>query len=154
MSPGGQAKLLRVWRRKTSSGSAVEPIHTDARVIAATNQNLVDMVRAQNFARICFFRLNVVTLELPPLRAWRRHSAAGRHFLAEFCRRLVASRRSFPPMHASGCGILGRATSANCETSWSGWRILAGGGEIEGKIWSLFLAPTQASAGVRQCQMT
>jgi len=44
------------------------PIHTDARVIASTNQNLAKMVRERRFREDLFFRLNVVTLELPPLR--------------------------------------------------------------------------------------
>ncbi|MFP6752898.1 MAG: sigma-54-dependent Fis family transcriptional regulator, partial [Pirellulaceae bacterium] len=69
MSPGGQAKLLRVLEEKTVvrvGGSA--PIRTDARVIAATNQNLAEMVREKKFREDLYYRLNVVTLELPPLR--------------------------------------------------------------------------------------
>jgi len=69
MSPGGQAKLLRVLEEKTVvrvGGSA--PIRTDARVIAATNQNLAEMVREKRFREDLYYRLNVVTLELPPLR--------------------------------------------------------------------------------------
>ena len=69
LSPGGQAKLLRVLEEKTVvrvGGSA--PIRTDARVIAATNQNLAEMVREKRFREDLYYRLNVVTLELPPLR--------------------------------------------------------------------------------------
>ena len=69
LSPGGQAKLLRVLEEKVVvrvGGS--RPIHTDARVIAATNQNLAQMVRERRFREDLYFRLNVVTLELPPLR--------------------------------------------------------------------------------------
>lgn len=69
MSPGGQAKLLRVLEEKVVvrvGGST--PIPTNARIIAATNQNLAELVREKRFREDLFFRLNVVTLELPPLR--------------------------------------------------------------------------------------
>jgi Nif-specific regulatory protein len=69
LSPGGQAKLLRVLEEKTVvrvGGSA--SIRADARVIAATNQNLAEMVRKKRFREDLYYRLNVVTLELPPLR--------------------------------------------------------------------------------------
>ncbi|MGI8980130.1 MAG: sigma 54-interacting transcriptional regulator [Pirellulaceae bacterium] len=70
MSLGGQAKLLRVLEEKVVvrvGGSATIP--TDARVLAATNQNLAELVRAKQFREDLFFRLNVVTLDLPPLRS-------------------------------------------------------------------------------------
>src|SRR5207302_1665304 len=69
MSLGGQAKLLRVLEEKVVvrvGGS--KTIRTDARVIAATNRNLIEMVRAKKFREDLYFRLNVVTLQLPPLR--------------------------------------------------------------------------------------
>jgi transcriptional regulator with GAF, ATPase, and Fis domain len=69
MSLSGQAKLLRVLEEKVVvrvGGS--NPIHTDARVIAATNQDLAAMVREKRFREDLFFRLNVVTIELPALR--------------------------------------------------------------------------------------
>ncbi len=69
MSLGGQAKLLRVLEEKIVvrvGGST--PIRTDVRVIAATNQNLAELVRQKRFREDLYFRLNVVTLKLPPLR--------------------------------------------------------------------------------------
>ncbi|NLX55662.1 MAG: sigma-54-dependent Fis family transcriptional regulator [Planctomycetaceae bacterium] len=69
MSLGGQAKLLRVLEEKLVvrvGGS--NSIHTDARVLAATNQQLAELVRQKRFREDLYFRLNVVTLELPPLR--------------------------------------------------------------------------------------
>ncbi len=69
MSPGGQAKLLRVLEEKVVvrvGGST--PIPVDVRIIAATNQDLVEMVRAKKFREDLYFRLTVVTLHLPPLR--------------------------------------------------------------------------------------
>lgn len=69
LSLAGQAKLLRVLEDKivTRVGSE-RPIQTDVRVIAATNQELVKLVREKRFREDLFFRLNVVTLQLPPLR--------------------------------------------------------------------------------------
>ena len=69
MSLSGQAKLLRVLEDKTVvrvGGS--RPIHTEVRILAATNQDLAAMVRQKKFREDLFFRLNVVSLELPPLR--------------------------------------------------------------------------------------
>jgi Nif-specific regulatory protein len=69
LSLSSQSKLLRVLEEKTLvrvGGST--PIHTDARLLAATNQNLAEMVRAKRFREDLYFRLNVVTLDLPPLR--------------------------------------------------------------------------------------
>lgn len=69
MSLSGQAKLLRVLEDKTVvrvGGSRT--IATQARVVAATNQNLAELVRQRRFREDLFFRLTVVTLEIPPLR--------------------------------------------------------------------------------------
>ena len=69
MSLNGQAKLLRVLEDKTVvrvGGST--PVHTEVRILAATNQDLAKMVREKKFREDLFFRLNVVSLELPPLR--------------------------------------------------------------------------------------
>ena len=69
MSPGGQAKLLRVLEQKVITrvgGSQSIPIN--ARVIAATNAHLAEAVRAKKFREDLYFRLNVVTLDLPSLR--------------------------------------------------------------------------------------
>ena len=84
LSLGGQAKLLRVLEEKIVvhvGGS--KNIHTDVRVIAATNQDLADLVRQKKFREDLYFRLNVVTLVLPPLRErTERHHAAGGILLA------------------------------------------------------------------------
>ncbi|MEX0820243.1 MAG: sigma-54-dependent Fis family transcriptional regulator, partial [Pirellulaceae bacterium] len=95
MSPSGQAKLLRVLEEKVvvRVGGSL-PIHTDARIIAATNQKLAELVRAKRFREDLYFRLNVVTLELPPLRDRGDDiMMLAEHFLEEFC--LKARRR--PP---------------------------------------------------------
>ncbi|WP_237607704.1 sigma-54-dependent Fis family transcriptional regulator [Roseimaritima sediminicola] len=69
LSPGGQAKLLRVLEEKVIvrvGGSASIPV--DVRVVAATNRSLAEMVREKTFREDLYFRLNVVSLQLPPLR--------------------------------------------------------------------------------------
>ncbi len=88
MSAGGQAKLLRVLEEKIVyrvGGS--QPIHTDVRIIAATNRQLADTVRSGRFRQDLFFRLTVVTIQLPPLRERRDDILPlAEHFLDQFCR--------------------------------------------------------------------
>jgi len=72
MSPGLQAKLLRVTQdgRFQRIGSNRE-IRTNARILAASNRNLEEEVKAGRFREDLFYRLNVVELNLPPLRERR-----------------------------------------------------------------------------------
>ena len=72
MSPALQAKLLRVTQdgRFQRVGSNQE-IHTNARILAASNRNLDDEVKAGRFREDLFYRLNVVELNVPPLRERR-----------------------------------------------------------------------------------
>jgi two-component system, NtrC family, response regulator AtoC len=64
-----QVKMLRVLQeRKTTRLGSTTPIPINARIIAATNKNLEEMVRAGTFREDLFYRLNVVRIELPPLR--------------------------------------------------------------------------------------
>src|SRR5438445_133777 len=69
MSPPLQAKLLRVTQagRFNRVGSNAE-IQTNARILAATNRNLEEEVKAGRFREDLFYRLNVMDLNIPPLR--------------------------------------------------------------------------------------
>ena len=100
LSLGGQAKLLRVLEEKVVvrvGGS--KTLATDVRVIAATNQNLAEMVRAKRFRQDLFFRLNVVTLQLPPLRDRPGDVVLlAEYFLGDFSRR---ARRNTPVLSAA-----------------------------------------------------
>ncbi|HEX7446256.1 MAG TPA: sigma 54-interacting transcriptional regulator [Pirellulales bacterium] len=109
LSHGGQSKLLRVLEEKLVvrvGGS--KPIHTDARVIAATNQDLAAMVADKRFRQDLYFRLNVVTLQIPPLRERREDILLlAEYFLADFCKKarrpvlhLTASARQRLEQHA------------------------------------------------------
>ncbi|WP_053361687.1 sigma-54-dependent Fis family transcriptional regulator [Bacillus sp. FJAT-27251] len=65
-----QAKLLRVLQeREFYRVGGTSKIKVDVRIIAATNQNLEEMVRQGQFREDLYYRLNVISLNIPPLRA-------------------------------------------------------------------------------------
>jgi two-component system response regulator AtoC len=69
MSPHLQAKLLHVLQDgEYSRLGGVRPLQLRARVLALTNRNLEDAVARGEFRRDLYFRLNVIRIELPPLR--------------------------------------------------------------------------------------
>jgi DNA-binding NtrC family response regulator len=81
MHPRLQAKLLRaVQEREIDRVGGLQPIRVDIRLIATSNRDLEAEVRAGNFREDLFFRLNVVHLEVPPLRERPKDVA----LLAEF----------------------------------------------------------------------
>lgn len=64
-----QVKMLRVLQeRKITRLGGTSPLPINARIIAATNKNLEDMVHEGSFREDLFYRLNVVRIEIPPLR--------------------------------------------------------------------------------------
>lgn len=70
ISPRLQSRLLRVLQEKEVLRIGGESIlNVDARVIAATNHNLYDLVQKGEFREDLFFRINVLNLKVPPLRA-------------------------------------------------------------------------------------
>jgi Transcriptional regulator containing GAF, AAA-type ATPase, and DNA binding domains len=69
LAPHLQAKLLRVLQeREFERVGGVKPIKSNVRIIAATNRNLQEEVKKGNFREDLFFRLNVVRINVPPLR--------------------------------------------------------------------------------------
>jgi two-component system response regulator AtoC len=69
MAPGLQAKLLQVLQDGEFSRLGGETdVRVDARIIAATNRNLEEAVRNGEFREDLYYRLNVVTIHIPPLR--------------------------------------------------------------------------------------
>ncbi|HEX8735126.1 MAG TPA: sigma 54-interacting transcriptional regulator [Pyrinomonadaceae bacterium] len=69
LAPHLQAKLLRVLQeREFTRVGGVQTLKTNVRIIAATNQNLQENVKKGSFREDLFFRLNVVQINVPPLR--------------------------------------------------------------------------------------
>jgi two-component system response regulator AtoC len=69
MSLGTQKKLLRVLQeREFERVGGNTPIKVDVRVIAATNRDLLDEVEAGRFRADLYYRINVITVQMPPLR--------------------------------------------------------------------------------------
>jgi DNA-binding NtrC family response regulator len=72
LSPAMQAKLLRaIEQKEVMPVGANEPVHVEARVLAATNKNLLAEVEAGRFREDLYYRLDVVSVRLPPLRERR-----------------------------------------------------------------------------------
>ena len=68
MSPSMQVKLLRVLQEKEMIRlGAIAPVKVDVRIIAATNRDIREEMNTGRFRNDLYFRLNVVTLRLPPL---------------------------------------------------------------------------------------
>jgi DNA-binding NtrC family response regulator len=82
-----QVKLLRVLQQKeVEPVGASKPVSVNVRIISATNRNLEKLVQERKFREDLFFRLNVLQIELPPLRERRQDiPLLARHFIERFC---------------------------------------------------------------------
>jgi transcriptional regulator with GAF, ATPase, and Fis domain len=150
MSLGGQAKLLRVLEEKivVRVGGSTS-IHTDARVLAATNQNLAEMVRQKRFREDLYYRLNVVTLDLPPLRERGDDIVLlAEHFLRDFC---LKARRKPPKFTESAIRrLLGHNWPGNVRELRNMMERLAylvAGEKIDAGDLAFILSPEQQSPG-------
>jgi PAS domain S-box-containing protein len=69
ISPALQVRLLRVLQEKTYDPlGGTQSLKTSARILAATNQDLASLVKKGKFRQDLYYRINVVAVELPPLR--------------------------------------------------------------------------------------
>jgi two-component system NtrC family response regulator len=88
LDPSSQVKLLRVLQDRTYEvlGSSV-PRSVDVRVISATNRNLAEMVARGEFREDLLYRLNLITIQMPPLRERRGDiGELSRYFLDSLAR--------------------------------------------------------------------
>ena len=94
-----QTKLLRVLQERRIERLGSEgSFPVDVRIVAATNQDLEGAVALRTFREDLFYRLNVVTIHLPPLRDRREDiPALMTHFLAAFSREQQAPPKVFSP---------------------------------------------------------
>jgi two-component system NtrC family response regulator len=85
MKPALQAKLLRVLEsREFSRLGGTKPITVDVRVIAATNRNLDEAVARGEFRQDLYYRLKVISLQMPALREQREDiPLLARHYLQQ-----------------------------------------------------------------------
>jgi two-component system response regulator AtoC len=94
-----QAKLLRFLETRSFrrlGGTA--DIAINARIVAATNRNLAEMVRAGHFREDLYYRLNVIPIQLPALRERGKDILlVARHFLERFCRELGRPPKQLTP---------------------------------------------------------
>ena len=83
-----QAKLLRVLQeREVQRLGSSDTLKVNVRVIAASNLDLLERVKQNKFREDLFYRLNVVPIQMPPLRARPTDiSLLARHFVAKICR--------------------------------------------------------------------
>jgi DNA-binding NtrC family response regulator len=107
-----QVKLLRALQEgAVEAVGGKKPVKVDVRIISATNRKLLDRVKGGHFREDLFYRLHVLPLTIPPLRA-RREDIPHllRHFLARFG---AEENRSIT-------GISGEAMAHLCQLDWPG----------------------------------
>lgn len=109
LSLATQARLLRVLQERCFERvGSVQSIHVDVRIITATNRPLEEMVEEGTFRKDLYYRLNVFSLELPPLR--ERQSdilLLAEHFLDTFAK---VNNREKPKLSQAVCEMLERYT--------------------------------------------
>ncbi len=99
MTLSAQAKVLRVVQEMTFERVGGEKsLHVDVRIISATNKDIQAEIRAGRFREDLFFRLNVVPIQVPPLRERREDiPVLAEHFLRSLARPGATVAKGFTP---------------------------------------------------------
>jgi DNA-binding NtrC family response regulator len=99
MSPHLQAKLLRVLEEKSFRRiGGIQDLHVDVRVIASTHAPLEKAISEQRFREDLYYRLNVITIDIPPLRERREDiPVLAEHFLRHFSGEFRNGGRTLAP---------------------------------------------------------
>jgi len=105
MSLETQAKLLRaIQEKRFERVGGNQPLAVDVRIIAATNQNLEEMVNSGRFREDLYYRIKVVEVRVPPLRERPEDIAPlALHFLEEACKSFGAGRKTLSPEAMRAC---------------------------------------------------
>ena len=107
-----QAKILRVIQERTFTRlGSTKPIEVDVRILAATNKNIEEMIDEGSFREDLYYRLNVVSIEIPPLRDRKEDiPLLAQHFL-----------KKYTSIHGKRIkGISREAMDELCSYSWPG----------------------------------
>ena len=123
ISPVMQVRLLRaIQEREVQRVGSNQTLAVDVRLIAATHRNLAEEVSAGRFRQDLYYRLNVVTIEIPPLRRRREDiPQLAQHFLKRYTERNRKTVKGFTPqamdllIHYPWPGNI-----RELETRWSG----------------------------------
>tara|TARA_R110002073_G_scaffold256799_4_gene419366 strand:- start:11549 stop:12910 length:1362 start_codon:yes stop_codon:yes gene_type:complete len=99
MSAKSQVDLLRVLESRVFTRvGGEELIHTDVRIVSATNRSVHELIEEGVFREDLFYRLNVIPIEVPPLRARREDiPLLVEHFLEQFCTRHSRDAKQLSP---------------------------------------------------------
>jgi DNA-binding NtrC family response regulator len=98
LSPAVQVKILRVLQEGEYEPVGGHTVKSDARIIAATNRDLRAEVDAGRFREDLYYRLNVISVTAPPLRARREDvPLLVDHFVGLYCKKNSRARLTIPP---------------------------------------------------------
>ena len=111
LSPAVQVKLLRVLQEGEYEPVGGRPEKSDARIVAATNRDLLAEVESGRFREDLYYRLNVIAITAPPLRARREDvPLLVDHFLGVYCKKNGRARLS----------VTTEVLAKLCDYSWPG----------------------------------
>jgi DNA-binding NtrC family response regulator len=99
MAPYTQVKLLRALQERTIRRvGGTEEVPIDVRIVAATNQDLKARLEEGRFREDLFYRLNVISFEMPPLRERKEDiPLLVNHFLEKYCRKMGRRMKRLAP---------------------------------------------------------